>query len=140
TEVNAMVTQAKLALQKAERDFERAQNLYRDSVATLEQMQNAKTALDLARQQATGAEFNQQYSEIRATSSGVVLQKFANDGQVVGPGIPVLMINGANAAKWMLKVAVSDQQWAAISVGDKAEVISDVLPDTKMEATVFKKA
>ena len=51
TEVNAAVAQAKLGLQKAERDFERANRLYLDSVATLEQMQNAKTALELARQQ-----------------------------------------------------------------------------------------
>ncbi len=140
TEINAMTAQAKLALQKAERDFERAQNLYRDSVATLEQMQNARTALDLAKQQTTGAGFNQQSSEIRATSSGVVLQKFANDGQVTGPGVPVLMINGASSAKWLLKVAVSDKQWAAIQPGDKAEVVSDVLPDTKMDAVVLKKA
>jgi multidrug efflux pump subunit AcrA (membrane-fusion protein) len=38
TEVNAMAEQASLALQKAQRDYERASNLYKDSVATLERM------------------------------------------------------------------------------------------------------
>ena len=37
TEVDAGVTQAKLAFEKAQRDFERMTNLYNDSVATLEQ-------------------------------------------------------------------------------------------------------
>ena len=58
TEVNAAAEQASLAYQKAERDYERASNLYQDSVATLEQMQNAKTALDVARQQYNSAGFN----------------------------------------------------------------------------------
>lgn len=43
TEVDAGVQQAVLAYEKAERDYQRAAQLYKDSVATLEQMQNAKT-------------------------------------------------------------------------------------------------
>ena len=55
TEINAATTQARLALEKAQRDFDRASNLYRDSVATLEQWQNARTALDIAKQQAASS-------------------------------------------------------------------------------------
>src|SRR5690625_1848422 len=43
-EVKAASRQAGLAYEKAKRDYRRAENLYRDSVVTLEQMQNAKTA------------------------------------------------------------------------------------------------
>lgn len=139
TEVNTVVAQAKLGLQKAERDYERANNLYRDSVATLEQMQNAKTALELARQQYAGAGFNQQYSEIRASTNGFVLRKFANDGQVVAPGTPVLQVNGATSAKWSLRAGVSDRQWASLKVGDRATVTSDVAPGRSFAARVSKK-
>lgn len=139
TEINALVSQAKLGLQKAERDYERANNLYRDSVATLEQLQNAKTALDLAKQQYASAGFNQQYSEIRATTSGFVLRKFVNDGQVVGAGMPILQVNGATNANWSLRAGVSDQQWAALKVGDKATVTSDVAPGKIFEGRVRKK-
>ncbi|WP_185263942.1 efflux RND transporter periplasmic adaptor subunit, partial [Elizabethkingia anophelis] len=62
SEVDAKAGQAKLAVEKARRDFERASKLYRDSVATLEQMQNAKTALDVAQQDLKSVSFNQQYS------------------------------------------------------------------------------
>ena len=51
TEVQAGLNQSKLAYEKALRDHERAGRLYRDSVATLEQFQNSKTALDIAQQQ-----------------------------------------------------------------------------------------
>ncbi len=78
TEISAQVQQVNLSYQKAERDYARASKLYKDSVATLEQMQNAKTALQVAKQQLYAVKFNQNYSEIRATSNGYVLKKLAN--------------------------------------------------------------
>ncbi|MBN8785130.1 MAG: efflux transporter periplasmic adaptor subunit [Sphingobacteriales bacterium SCN 48-20] len=140
TEINAMAEQASLALQKAQRDYERAQNLYRDSVATLEQLQNAKTAYDVARQQNSSAGFNRIYTEIRSVSSGYVLRKFSNEGQVVGPGTPVLQINGATQGKWLLRTGVSDIQWAMIKTGDKALVSTDALPGQQFPAIVSKKS
>lgn len=140
TEINAMAEQASLALQKAQRDYERANNLYKDSVATLEQLQNAKTVLDAAKQQYSSAGFNQAYAEIRATKSGFVLRRFANEGQVVGPGTPVLMINGAAQGKWLLKAGVSDYQWSLIKTGDKAAVTTDAMPGKIFPGTVTKKS
>ena len=139
TEMDAAVQQAKLAEEKAGRDYDRASTLYRDSVATLEQMQNAQTARGYARQQLRVAEFNRQFSEIRATENGYVLQRFVNEGQVAGAGTPVLRINGAGENDWVLKVGVSDSQWAHIRVGDKAFVETDVLPGKQLAACVFKK-
>jgi RND family efflux transporter MFP subunit len=140
TEINAMAEQASLALQKAQRDYERASNLYKDSVATLEQMQNAKTALDVARQQHHSAGFNQTFSEIRAPRSGFVLHKFVNEGQIVGPGTPIVQVNGAGQANWILKAGVSDYQWAAIKTGDKATITTDALPGQTINAFVSKKS
>ncbi|ANI89719.1 efflux transporter periplasmic adaptor subunit [Arachidicoccus ginsenosidimutans] len=140
TEINTVARQAAIALQKAQRDYDRAVNLYRDSVATLEQMQNAKTALDIAKQQSVSANYNQSTSELRATQSGYVLQKFVNEGQVVGAGTPVLQINGAANSDWILKVGVSDNQWANIAIGDKATVTTDALPNKTFSAIVYKKS
>lgn len=140
TEVDAGVQQAVLAYEKAERDYQRAAQLYKDSVATLEQMQNAKTGMDVARQQREAARFNKQYSEIRATTSGYVLKRFVNEGQMTGPGTPVLLINGARQGNWLLKVGVSDAQWAAIKTGDKATIRIDALPGKTLNAFVFKKS
>ena len=129
TEIQAQVQQAKIGLEKAMRDNKRAENLYKDSVATLEQFQNSKTALEIAQQQYNTAKFNENYSEIRANKNGYVLRKFVNDGQVIAPGSPVFQVNGAGNNLWVLKVSLSDRDWNIIKKGDNAEI--------KMESTTF---
>lgn len=123
TEINASMQQAQLAYDKAGRDLQRLTNLFNDSVATLEQVQNAKTTMDLAAQQLNTARFNRQYSEIHAEANGFVLRKLANEGQLVNAGNAVLQTNGAGAGKWILRAGVTDKQWTAIRSGDKAEVM-----------------
>ncbi len=140
TETSTLVEQANLAFEKAKRDYERAVNLYRDSVATLEQMQNAKTALDVAQQQKASAVFNLQQTEIRASQSGYVLSKLVKEGEIVGAGTSVLQVNSAGNRRWLLKVKVSDYQWAAIQTGDSASVTTDVAPAKKLKAVVYRKA
>ncbi len=139
-EIRAATQQATLAYQKALRDFQRATNLYHDSVATLEQMQNARTALELAKQQKTAADFNNQHSEIRALNNGVVLKKYLNAGQMAGPGMPVLVVNSAAKNGWIFKTGVSDYQWSSIQAGDDAEITTDAAPGKTIKATVLKKS
>ena len=137
TEIKAQVQQAKIAVEKAKRDNMRAENLFRDSVATLEQLQNSKTALDIAEQQMKTAQFNERFSEIRANKNGFILKKFINEGQVTAPGSPAFQVNGASNNKWLLKVAVSDRDWSTIVKGDKATIIAG---ETKIAATVSRKS
>lgn len=120
TEVQAGLNQSKLAYEKALRDYERVGRLYKDSVATLEQYQNSKTALDIAEQQLKTVEFNLSYAQIRANQNGFVLRKFVNPGQQVSSGAPVLQINGANQNNWVLQATVNDQNWSILAVGDQA--------------------
>jgi RND family efflux transporter MFP subunit len=140
TEINAQVAQAKLALEKATRDYNRVENLYKDSVATLEQYQNVKTGMDVAQKQFDAANFNRSYSEIRALQNGFVLRKMANEGQVITSGSSVFQTNGASANKWKLRVGVSDREWAAVAIGNKATITTDALPGKSYEATVTRKS
>jgi RND family efflux transporter MFP subunit len=140
TEIDAQAQQAQLGVEKAQRDYNRVLNLYKDSVATLEQVQNAKTGLDLARQQLSAAQFNKGYSIIRAPKSGFVLKKMANVGQVVGAGTPVLQTNGAHTANWVLRVGLNDADWAAIKAGDKATVSMESVSGAQIEGIVSRKS
>lgn len=139
TEIGTQVQQVELSYQKAVRDYHRADKLFKDSVATLEQLQNAKTALEVAKQQLEGAKFNQNYTQIKATSNGFVLKKLAAEGQIVGPGTPVLQVNGANDGHWILKVGLSDRQWSSLKEGDRAQIKSDAIPQP-LNAKVVRKA
>jgi RND family efflux transporter MFP subunit len=140
TEINAQVSQAQFAFEKAQRDYQRITNLYKDSVASLEQMQNVKTSLDLSKQQLASAQFNKNFSEIRATQNGFVLKKMANEGQVIASGTSVLQTNGAHSGNWFLRVGVSDKNWSVIKINDKAIIHSETAEGKAMEGIVYRRS
>lgn len=141
TEITAGYEQARLSVEKAQRDYDRALHLFKDSVYTLEQLQNTKTNLDVAQKAAEAVAFNKQYAQIYAASDGFVTKKMANEGEIVGPGTPVLAINETKGnSNYVLKVGVTDEEWAAISIGQRAIVKLDGYPDKSFDAHVFRKS
>ena len=141
TEITAGYEQARLGVEKAQRDYDRALNLFKDSVYTLEQLQNTKTGLDVAQKSAEAVAFNKQYAQIYAASDGFVTKKMANEGEIVGPGTPVLAINETKGnSNYVLKVGVTDEEWAAIAIGQRAVVTLDGYPDKNFDAYVFRKS
>jgi RND family efflux transporter MFP subunit len=136
TEIDAQVNQAGQALAKAERDLARVEGLYRDSSATLELVENATTARDLARETVRIARFNQQYAEIRATRAGKIVRKLMNEGEVTGPGTPVLVLFENGADDWAVRINVSDRDWARLRLGMPAEVQLDAYPGTTFAGRV----
>ncbi|MFY7788404.1 MAG: efflux RND transporter periplasmic adaptor subunit, partial [Thermoflexibacteraceae bacterium] len=136
TEINLQVAQAEEALHKAQRDYDRVQKLLKDSVATLEQAQNASTGLNIARQTLEIAKYNQAYASIVATTDGVVVRKLVNEGEIVGAGMPLFFVNATGNADWVLKVGVSDKDWAATDIGNAAKVFLDAYPDITFEGRV----
>jgi RND family efflux transporter MFP subunit len=140
TEIEAQVAQARLSFEKATRDFARVENLYKDSVATLEQFQNARTGMEVAARQLEAANFNRSYSEIRSVANGFVLRKMASEGQVISPGAPVFQTNGAGQGKWILRTGVSDREWASINIGDEALITTDALEGKQYKARVTRKS
>lgn len=141
TEIAAGLAQSSLNVEKAQRDYERAVNLYKDSVFTLEQLQNTKTALDIAQKAKEAIAFNERYSQIFAAADGFVSQKIASEGEVIGPGMPVLAINETQGNNnYLLRVGVTDREWAIINVGQTATVTLDGYADKKVDAIVFRKS
>lgn len=136
TEIDAQVAQAQQALTKAERDLGRVEGLYRDSSATLELLQNATTGRDVAKETARIAQFNQQYAEIRATRGGKIIKKLMNEGEITGPGTPVFVLFQTGVDDWVVKINVSDRDWARLSPGMSAKVVMDAYPDAPFSGKV----
>lgn len=139
-EIDAQVQQAQLAFEKATRDHQRATNLYNDSVATLEQLQNSKTAKDIAQQQLNTAQFNRSHSVITAPRNGFVLRKLAAEGQLVQPGTPILQTNGAQSGNWLLRTSISNKEWAAIRLQDTALVEVESVPGKTFTGLVARRS
>lgn len=136
TPISSQTRQAEEAVNKAERDFQRVKALYEDSAATLEQYQNARTGLEVARQSLKQAGFQESFSQLRAPADGKVLFKLMNEGEVTGAGNPVLVVNATGQGQWMLKAGVSDKDWLRLKRGDLAQITLDAAPSQTLQATL----
>ncbi len=140
TEINAQVQQATQATDKAKRDESRVKNLFADTAATLEQLQNVQTQLNVANENLRIAQFNQQYAQIRATESGTIIKKIMNDGELASSGSPVFIMNGTANNDWVVRFGVSDKDWAILKKGDHAEVNMDAYPGITFKGIINKMA
>jgi membrane fusion protein, multidrug efflux system len=140
TEINAQVAQAQYSVEKTERDYGRVQNMYKDTAATLEQLQNVTTGRDAAQQNLTIAKFNQQYAQIRSAISGTIIKKIANEGELIGVGSPVFMVSSNQKSDWVVRVGVTDKDWTRLKLGDRADITLDAYADESFTGTVTELA
>lgn len=135
SEINAAVVQARNGYEKTLRDLNRAENLYRDSVATLEQKQNAETAFDLAKATLDVALFNLDHSKITAPYNGVLLKQLARKNELIAPGYPVFLF-GSSGRQWKIMANLSDRDVVKVNPGDSATVRFDAWPGIEFPAVV----
>lgn len=141
TEIDAQVQMASIQLEKALRDNKRAENLYRDSVATLEQVQNSRTAVAAARETVKQIGFNRRYASIVSPVDGFVIKRLSNPGEMASPGAPVVVIGSlGGGSRWVLKAGVSDREWSSIQVGDRTDVSFDAWPGRSFPGVVTSRA
>jgi RND family efflux transporter MFP subunit len=140
TEIDAQVQQASQNLEKNRRDEVRIGNLYRDTVASLEQLQNTHTQVSVATEALRIAKFNQQYAQIHAPAGGVILQKIMSEGEVASVGKDVFLYNGTDKNDWVVRFGVSDRDWVILRKGDKATVSIEAYPGQAFTGTVTKMA
>ncbi len=140
TEIDAQVTQAQLAREKSERDLARVKKLFADTAATLEQLQNATTGSSVASQNLTIAQFNRGYAQIRASVDGTVTRKLVNEGEFIAPGGGVYLISGNRQGDWVVRVGISDKDWARLKLGDRATISLDAYPGRTLSGTIAELA
>ncbi len=127
TEIDAQLAQAQNGFDKADRDLKRIKSLFADTVATLEQLQNATTAWEMAKAGLDAAAFNRKYAQIYAPSDGRILQRKADDHELVSPGTPIIVMT-ANERGWVVRTSLADRDLVRISLGDAADINFDAIP------------
>ncbi len=140
TEIDAQLAMAQQGFDKASRDFERIRNLQKEQAGTREQLQNAETALAVANENLRIARFNREHAVILAPHTGRILRKLANEGEIAGPGLPVLVMDKQGNTPWVVRVGVADRDWARLAVGDSAQVTLDAWPNEVFHAHIVEKA
>lgn len=134
-EIDAQLASARELEAKAARDQQRGEQLYRDEVISLEQLQNLRTQHDVASSQLQGVQFNRGHARIVAGSDGVVLYRLAEVHELVAAGQPVLTVSSGTRG-YVLKAAVSDRELLALRPGLAASVQLDAAPDQPLQGQV----
>ncbi len=135
SEIDAAVVRARSAAEKAESDLTRAKRLYADSVATLEQAQNAQTGRDVAHAELETTLFNRRYAVIVAPASGLILRRSAEPGELVQAGKAILTL-GSHARGVVMRAWLADREVVRIRRGDRAVVRFDASPDRTFDGAV----
>lgn len=136
-ELSAWRNKAKTAVDKATRDLARAEQLHRDNVATLEQLQNTRSALAAAESDFSIATFNLSQAVLTAPSNGKILRRLSEKGEVIAPGMPVVLFASTDG-KWLIKASIPDRDLPLIAIGDSATVTFDGLPDQTFSACLSR--
>lgn len=135
TEAEAAVAQAREAAAKARRDLARGEQLFADGVATRENLDDLKTAANVAAAQLRSVEFNASFARITAPSAGVVLQQLAEPDELVAPGQPVLVVGGTQQG-WVVKVGVADREVVQLQRGLRARLRIDAFPGREFTGSI----
>ena len=138
-EIDAQVAQAQSAVTKARRDAERVGRLHVERVATLEQLQNARTGVEVAEAQLRVVEFNRRFAVIEAPAEGRILRRLAEPNELVASGQPVLVF-GAEADGWIFRAGVAEREGRRLSAGDQATLLFRGPPDLTFPATITQVA
>ncbi len=137
TEIDASVSQAAEAAEKARRDLERGRRLRADEVATEEQVENLTTAYNVARSNLEAARFNARYARIEAPVDGIVFERLVEGGELVQPGQPVVVL-GSTASGWVVRIGLADRDVMRVATGMIADVTFDAYPGKAFQGKVTR--
>jgi len=122
--------QAEKAMQDAKADYARFDALYKDEVVSRQQYEKMKLNYDIAASRAAQAKAGLQtahgqlrYAVVVSPINGVVVQKFANQGDIAAPGHPVLLVE--NQAHLQVQTAVSEAIYSGLKLGARIKIEVD---------------
>jgi len=98
-QVNANITQATVAYNNAEKDYNRFKNLFTENSASQKELDDitaqyemAKAGLEAANQMKNEINAQFAYANIRAPFKGVITNKYIKVGDMANPGIPLIAV------------------------------------------------
>lgn len=126
-QANAQISQAQASFNIAKKDYVRFQNLYKNQSVSQKELDDMRARFEMAQAglqvaQQIKSEVNSQYkyTNITAPISGIVTEKFAEQGDMASPGMPLLTIESSGALQ--AQVLVSEQYITMINSGMTAQV------------------
>lgn len=122
-ELQSGLRAAEAGLAAAGAHARRIQTLYAQSASTSSELELAQTQKAQAEAAVSAARANLAYTQIRAPFPGVVQSRRVNDGDFVGPGTPLVELEGQGALE--LQGSVSEAEARGLKMGQKVAFEAD---------------
>lgn len=133
----ASYTLAEANYQKAKKDLERFEQLYKTKTTTDAQVESARLAYTSAEANYIVAKRQLKDTKITTPISGVVTARMVDVGSMVqGAPQATLVANVVDISKLKVKVNVSEKEAFKLKVGDKVDITSEVYPGVTLEGKI----
>ena len=119
---------ADAAVAAAQAHHRRIENLARVNASTPSELEMAATNLAQAQAALAGVKANLAYTQIRAPFAGVVQSRMVNEGAFVGPGQPLVEMEGQGDME--LEGSLSEQEAQGLKIGMKVPFEADAKAGT----------
>ncbi len=137
----ANLATAEISFEKAKKDLERFESLYKQSAATDQQLEGARLAAKAAEAQYVVARRQESDTRISTPISGILTSRPVDVGTYVQNGTPVA--NVVDISRLKVKLNVAERDVFRLKIGDRVEVTTDVYPGENFDgkiATIGSKA
>jgi RND family efflux transporter MFP subunit len=137
TTTAAALASAEAERVRAEREYERSRDLFAKGWVPRPRVDSAEAALSVAQANVRSAGFQVANSRIVAPTSGIILSRLAEPGQVVAAGAPVILL-GESSSGQILRLAVADRDAATLRTGAPVEVVIAALGDAAVTGRIIE--
>jgi RND family efflux transporter MFP subunit len=129
---------ASASYEKAKKDLDRYEALYKEHSIPEAQMDQARWAFQSAEAQYVAARRQLNDTKITTPISGIVTARFVNVGtMVMGAPQATQIANVVDISRLKVKVNVAEKDVFRLQVGEKMEVTTDVFPNTVFAGSIF---
>jgi RND family efflux transporter MFP subunit len=133
----AALMSAEANYEKAKKDYERFQELYKQKSATDAQLDQAKLGAAMAEAQYIVAKRQYEDTKIKTPISGVVTSRNVDVGSMVmGAPQATLVANIVDISRLKVKLNVSESDVFKLKVGDQVSVTTDVYPGVTFKGRI----
>lgn len=144
-QAKAQLMAAQTNYDKAQKDLKRYDDLFKQQIATQNDIENARLAARAAEAQLKSAEAalklaQRHYDDaaIKAPLAGRLADRYVNEAAMVMPGDKIGVVVDSRNMK--LRSSVAENEVALVKVGQPVEIIADALAGAKFSGKVFSVA
>ncbi len=138
-EIRAQVQQARANLDKAERDERRVKELQQSGSTPIADVENAHTALEVARAPLDAAQYNAGVAQIVAPEDGTVVRRQVEVNELVAGGQPIYALRSARRG-FVVRVGLADREAVEVQLGAPAKITFDAYPGRTFDGQLTEMA